>query len=300
MRVALISPDWGNSWKPSLTEAFESKRHEVYWATKPSDLASITFWADIVLSMWADETAIQLSNTLNKPFYTYIRAYEMFTDMPARINWKNTRGVLYCNNNTASIANKLLNEAYPPGLPKHIVHNWVDVDEYQFSEHVDGYKIAMLCDLNFKKNIPMALQILLELPEAYTLHIAGACQDASLMEYMSNLVVDSDIQHRVKMYNRIPHKDIVDFMSDKNYILSTSMREGCPMGILECMSMGVKPIVHNWPGAKDIFPEDIVFSKISEVIDILNKPYNSRNYRDLVEKNHGLNNARRVVDIVTN
>lgn len=301
MKIALAAPDWGNSWKPSLQKAFEDGGHEVRWVSDLSDLRLVYKWSDRCLSMWADQFAIEISNNYKKPFYTYLRAYEAFTEMPSKINWANVKGLFFCNWNTSKITERIFGETISksnPALLCHLVKNWIDVEKYPFKKRTNGTEIAMVCDLNFKKNIPLAIQIMAYLPDKYTLHIIGQCQDESLILYMSNLIVDLKLEKRIKMYDRRPHKDLPEFLEDKNYILSTSMREGCPMNILEAMSMGIKPIIHNWPGAKNLFPEH-VFSKITEVKGIIASTYMSGNYRDFISKNHGLDNAKRLVDVVT-
>ena len=303
MNILLLAPDWGNSWKPALQKAFEDEKHDVVWVDDIRRYRRLKYWYTCCLSMWADELAVLVSRETKKPFFTYIRAYEAFTDMPSRINWKNVKGLFCCNPNTANIVGKIFKKIISesnPNLLCHLVLNWIDASKYPFKQRKNGTKIAMVCDLNFKKNIPLAIQVLAELPEEYTLHIAGQCQDESLVMYMSNLILDLGLEKRVKMYNRIPHKEIPVFLEDKDYILSTSMREGCPMNVLEAMAMGIKPIVHNWPGAKNLFPAQHVFSKVSEVKGIIEGLYESASYRNLIFKNHSPDNARRVVEIVTN
>lgn len=302
MKVALVAPDWGNSWKPSLKKMFEEKGHEVRWISKRSELWVVYQWADACLSMWADELAIEISHVYQGPFYTYIRAYEAFTDMPLNIKWDKVKGLFFCNNNTSKIVEKDFGDEIDkqnPNMLCHIIPNWIDVDAYPLKERENGTEIAMIADLNFKKNIPLALQIIAYLNTDYHLHIVGACQDESLMIYMANLITDLRMEKQVTLYDRIPHKKIPEFLDDKNYILSTSMREGCPMNILEAMAMGIKPIIHNWPGAKNIFPEDYVFSGINKIDYILNIPYDSQYYRMLIKNNHSLDNARKIVKIVT-
>jgi glycosyltransferase involved in cell wall biosynthesis len=302
MKVILVAPAWGNGWQPTLTKAFEEAGHKAEWVHTESDYIRLKYWFDACLCMWADEAAVLLSQQIKKPFYTFIRAYEVFTELPSQINWSNVKKLFYCNQNTADIAAKIFSEtivAQTKNLDCFVIPNWIDIEQYPFKERDNNLSIAMVCDLNFKKNIPLAIQILAELPDKYTLHIAGQCQDESLVLYMENLILSLGLERRVKMYERMPHKDIPGFLANKSYILSTSMREGCPMNVLEAMAMGIKPVVHNWPGAKDIFPTENIFSKVSDVLSILESPYKSKDYRAMVENNHSLNNARKLVELVT-
>lgn len=301
MKIALLAPNWGNIWKPSLQKAFADAGHKARWFSTSQELGTARKWSDRCLSMWADQLAIEMSYTYDKPFFTYIRAYEAFTDMPASIRWDNVQGLFFCNNNTVGIVKNRFDAIIDQAnyrLMRHIVLNWIEIKKYPFKKRENGTKIAMVCDLNFKKNIPLAIQIMTGLPKEYTLDIAGRLQDFSLLLYLDNLVFDLGLGNRICIKDRIPHKKIPAFLDDKNYIMSTSMREGCPMNILEGMAMGLKPIIHNWPGAKDLFP-GYVFSDLSSFLPLLVGDYDSALYRGIVEKSHGLENAKKVVEIVT-
>jgi glycosyltransferase involved in cell wall biosynthesis len=59
------------------------------------------------------------------------------------------------------------------------------------------------------------------------------------------------------------------------------------MGILEAMSCGLKPVIHNFPGAKEIFPSGYLFNIAEEFCDrILSASYEPQQYRRLVEEKY--------------
>jgi 2-polyprenyl-3-methyl-5-hydroxy-6-metoxy-1,4-benzoquinol methylase len=80
-------------------------------------------------------------------------------------------------------------------------------------------------------------------------------------------------------------EDIPNWLKSMNYIISTSPWEGCPLNVIEAMACGVKPLIHHWQGAQELFPEEFVFNTVDECLSIVKDPiYNSEEIR-LVVKN---------------
>ena len=64
-------------------------------------------------------------------------------------------------------------------------------------------------------------------------------------------------------------------LRDVGYILSTSLRESCPVGVLEGVASGAVPVVREWPvfarlnAAHQLFPERFVFTTAAEAAKII-------------------------------
>ena len=230
------------------------------------------------------------------PMFTYIRHYEAFTTLPQQIDWSRIKGLFFCSPHVQQICNTKW--PYLKDVPQYVILNWMDTDEWRLkSDLTPNKKICMIGRLQTVKNFPLALQIMKHLPEDYTLDIAGAVQDESLIWYMQNFLEDNNLLDRVIFHDYV--KDIKGFLQDKTFILSTSYREGCPMNVLEAMSMGVKPIIHNWFGAKEIFGK-YVWDTIEEAVRlIMGGDYEPGEYREFVQHRHGIENATKVASIVS-
>jgi len=84
-------------------------------------------------------------------------------------------------------------------------------------------------------------------------------------------------------------KDVFGWLCDKHYIVSTSVIEGLPMGILEGMACGLKPVIHNYPGAEDVFSKEFLFDIAEQFCEqILSHDYESAKYRRYVEEKYSL------------
>jgi glycosyltransferase involved in cell wall biosynthesis len=122
---------------------------------------------------------------------------------------------------------------------------------------------------------------------SYHLHIAGKVQDASLEQYMRHIVQTLGLDSVVHFEGW--QEDIQTWLADKNYIICTSVIESQGMGILEAMAGGIKPVIHNFPGAQDTFGSEWLFTTPQEFCDqILAGEYQSSRYRAFVENRYSL------------
>jgi glycosyltransferase involved in cell wall biosynthesis len=84
-------------------------------------------------------------------------------------------------------------------------------------------------------------------------------------------------------------EDINSWLEDKHYIVSSSIGESQGMGLMEGMACGLKPIIHNFPGADQIFPSEFLFNISEEFCrQICSESYEPQRYRKFIEENYSL------------
>jgi glycosyltransferase involved in cell wall biosynthesis len=140
------------------------------------------------------------------------------------------------------------------------------------------------------KNPAFVLQCMQKLhymdPE-YRLFFGGLFQDETLEQYLRHMVGILGLGE-VVFFNG-PQEDVRSWLEDKHYIVSTSLIESQGMGLLEAMACGLKPVIHNFPGAEQIFPSGFLFNIAEEFCQhILSEQYESQTYRRFVEENYAL------------
>jgi glycosyltransferase involved in cell wall biosynthesis len=121
----------------------------------------------------------------------------------------------------------------------------------------------------------------------YRLFFGGIFQDQVTEQYIKHMVKALDLEDVIFFDGW--KEDVTEWLSDKHYIVSTSIIESQGMGILEGMACGLKPVIHNFSGAEQTFPREFLFN-ISEQFceQILSDQYEPEIYRKFVEDNYSL------------
>ena len=243
-------------------------------------------WADVVWIEWANHMALAASyiNKKNKKLFVRLHRYEAFTDYPLYINWENVDKIVF----VSDFMRKVL-EDRGVELNKEksqVIYNGVDIERFKFVPRNNGFNIGFVAHIIPRKNLHIAFEIikkLVEKDERYTLHIAGDFQDLMYERYLKHLIKVMNLEKNVVIYGWID--DIAKWWEDKNYLLSTSIHESFGYNIAEAMARGIKPIIHNFDGAEELYEKEFLFNSIDEAVEkITNKSYDSEYYRNYIIK----------------
>ena len=81
------------------------------------------------------------------------------------------------------------------------------------------------------------------------------------------------------------------FLEDMNYAICFSKKETFSYAIAEGMCKGLKPIIHDFYGAEDIWDKKYIWDTIDEAIKMtINDDYNPYEYRKYITDKYSLNN----------
>lgn len=255
-------------------------------------------WCNNIVKLWSDHFP-------QKKIITYLRRYELWDDNIRRIDFKNVHAVIFLNEFFQKTFTRILRDNQPRS--KWLIRNGIDLDEFPLREsvpHTNGsIKIAMVASIREIKNFPLAIQILAGLPSNYKIHSLGIFTDPyhanSLLAYADYL----GVLNRFIFYDKIPREAVPKWLEDKHFILSTSINEGNPNNVLEAMAMGIKPIIHAWPGAYEQFPREYIFRTVSEAVKMIkfsfgSLSYNPEKYRQWIEVHYSLNNIEKLREVI--
>jgi glycosyltransferase involved in cell wall biosynthesis len=264
---------------------------QVFDGDSEEQLVQLMNWSDISWFEWCTNLAVIGSN-MQKVCKNIVRLhrYEAYEDWPRQINWSNIDTLI-------TVGNKVTKQALfdkVPGLENMTnivdVPNGINLDKFQFADRPKGKNIALLANLRMVKNPALALQCMQKLkyidPE-YRLFFGGSFQDEVLEKYLNHMVDALDLRDVVYFDGR--QEDVSAWLRDKHYIVSTSICEGHPVGILEAMACGLKPVIHNFLGADQTFPDEYLFNIAEQFCEhILSDTYEPWKYRSFVEQNFTL------------
>jgi len=303
-KIAFFCGADGQTFLKEIVE-FTKQRFEVkvFEGQTESELYDLMKWSDISWFEWCTNLAVAGSKT-PKVCKNIIRLhrYEAYEAWPQQVNWDNIDILVTVGNN---VTRKTLISKVP-GLEGQTslitIPNGINLDKFEFANHNRGKNIAFLANLRMVKNPAFVLQCMQKLhyfDSGYRLFFAGGFQDEVLEQYLRHMVKSLGIGDAVFFDGR--QKDVNTWLQNKHYIVSTSICEGLPVGILEGMACGLKPVIHNFLGAEDIFPSEFLFNISEEFCEqILSGTYEPERYRKFVEEKYSLKNQlSKINDVFT-
>jgi len=250
-------------------------------------------WSDISWFEWCTNLAV-IASRLPKTCKNIIRLhrYEAYEQWPQQINWANIDILITVGN--SFVKNTLFNRIPNIGNQTSTVTipNGVNLEKFTFINRQRGKNIAFLTNLRMIKNPAFVLQCMQKLhyiDPQYRLFFAGDFQDTALKQYLKHMVDALELRDVVSFDGW--QDDVNSWLEDKHYIVSTSIIESQGMGLLEGMACGLKPVIHNFPGADQIFPSEFLFNISEEFCrQILSDTYEPERYCRFVEENYSLGN----------
>lgn len=268
---------------------------KVCYSTNVQEIDTTITWSNIVWLEWANELTINLTNhpeNILKDKYTICRlhSYEAFEGFAGKINWTNISDLIFV---AEHIKNIVIQQV--PDLPKlvnniHIIPNGIDLAKFSFKDRNRGKNIAFVGSLNSKKGPMLLLHAFRELVQrdnGYRLFMAGEVQDGRYPLYFSQMMQEMGLESNIQFDGWT--KNINSWLEDKQYIICTSVLEGHPVGLMEAMARGLKPLIHNFVGARGIYPEKFIWNTIPEFVRMaMEDNYDSTEYRSFIESNYSL------------
>ncbi|SHJ49516.1 Glycosyltransferase involved in cell wall bisynthesis [Hathewaya proteolytica DSM 3090] len=246
-------------------------------------------WADICWFEWCDELIAygsKLELAREKKIICRLHSYEAFTEHPSNVKWNSVDKLII---DTKHINDVVLTSFQK--IPKdkvNIIPVGVNEGKYKFEKREKGFNLAYVGYINYKKGPMLLIQLISELvkiDKKYKLHIAGKFQDYRDVLYFNQMIKEMNLSDNIIHYGWVD--DINKWLIDKNYIISTSLLEGQHLSVMEGMSKGIKPVIHNFVGAKEIYDKKYVWNTIDEAVEIIKShKYNSSEYREYVVKNY--------------
>ena len=291
-KVAFFCGGDGMTFLDEIVE-FTKQRFEVslFEGQTKEELYDLMKWSDISWFEWCTNLAV-IGSKQPKVCKNIIRLhrYEAYEQWPQLVNWANIDTLVTVGN--SFVMDALLRRV--PYLESQTniatIPNGVNLEKFAFTNRPRGKNIAFLSNLRMVKNPAFVLQCMQKLhyidPE-YRLFFGGLFQDETLEQYLRHMVDTLDLRNVVFFDGW--QKDVRSWLEDKHYIVSTSIIEGKPVGLLEAMACGLKPVIHNFPGASQTFPSEYMFNIAEEFCEhILSEQYEPQKYRRFVETNYAL------------
>lgn len=297
LKVLMHNPDWGNRWKDYIKDELGCYDLRTSNTNVINELVEQSEDRDVLISMWCSQTVGVWSQLLpQKKIITYLRRFELWSDKFMKsIDFNHVDAMIWVNDYYAEKFHQIIPHN---GIKHYIIPNGINLNEWQLRKDYDPYKIALVASMKHVKNIPLAAQILYELPEKYHIHHIGLHTEnftGELFSYVDAL----GLSDRWHWEPRVESDKVQDWLKDKAFLLNPSINEGNPNCVIEAMAMGIKPIIHAWPGAYGQFPTSLIFRNVKEACDlILNGHQQPEFYRKWVEDRFTIKNFKMLHQVI--
>lgn len=287
MRIAIF--DQVHKFLGDLSAHWAAQGHEI--KRENTFNPALVHWADVTFFEFC-EGSVQIASDPENHFWDAnpqpkdknivcrIHDIDIWAGGPSFVKWNWVNNAIFVSDYMRKICN--LNEEDPN--PKvHTISHGINLDRFKFAERSPGKKIAWAGNICQHKCVELALQVLIENPE-YELHLAGNGYKTWEENYVKEFVARNNLNFTY--YGHVANID--EWLEDKNFMLLTSFKEAFSFIVGESMAKGIKPIIHNFAGAEDIWDKKYIWNKISEVRPMLEGDYNSQEYRDYVAQKYPL------------
>ena len=186
----------------------------------------------------------------------------------------------------------------------HTIQCGVNLDRYSFAQRGKGLDVAIVSEKWTSKGTDLILQVALQLTRMnpnYKFHWLGKWSDhewekAYMMEFIAHHNLNFNFTDWIEADNAVD-----TFLEDKNYLLHGSHKEAFSYATAEAMAKGIKPVVHRFYGADDVWP-DMTWDSIDEAVwMITNAKYDSKSYRQyLIDHGYDLESVMQKIEEVIN
>ena len=249
-------------------------------------------WADLIWLEWADELTVALTNhpTLldGKRVICRLHSHEALAGYAEKIKWERICDLIFVAEHSKDIVLQQIPDLLNRVNNVHIVPSGVCLDRLRFKDRASGTNLAFFGHINYKNESILLLHAFRELIQVdgkYHLFIGENFQDDRYKLYFGQMIKEMGLEKNIHMDGLI--EDARSWLDDKHYIVCTGVLEGHPIGFMEAMACGLRPVIHNFIGANRIFPEKYLWNTIPEFVHrVTEENYDSLEYRRFIEKNY--------------
>ncbi|MCP5003466.1 MAG: glycosyltransferase, partial [Planctomycetes bacterium] len=294
-KIAVLCLPGLESFLGGIVDFFEIQYEvKTCYSHNQQEIESTVQWADLVWLEWANELTISITNhkTLlnNKKVICRLHSYEALAGFVDKIMWEKIDALIFVAAHVKDIVQHQIPALSDRVKNIHLVPNGINLKKFPFKERVRGKNLAFLGHISFKKG-PMlllhAFRELVQIDSRYRLFIAGDFQEPRYRLYFNQMVNEMCMGDNVCIDGCV--EDVSSWLDDKDYVVCTSVLEGHPVGVMEAMACGIKPLIHNYVGARGSFPGRYIWNTIPEFVEMaVEGDLRSLEYRQFIETNFSL------------
>ncbi|MEA5667181.1 glycosyltransferase [Stenotrophomonas sp. MH1] len=236
-------------------------------------------WADVLVAEWAMQNAVFLSRNKRAGQRLLVRLHlqERGTSYPERIDYANVDAMIFVG---AHIMDECVAKFHMPRRICYVVGNYVDVDAYSLPKFGGSqFNLGIIGTAPRRKRLDLALdtlEILVKRDARYMLRVKGQSPadiawlwgrvvEREYYEALYERVNSGELRHRVVFDPQ--GRDVPQWLKMVGFVLSPSDFESFHMAVAEGAASSAIPVVWNWTGVNDIYPELSPVASAAEAAD---------------------------------
>ncbi|MFF3398194.1 glycosyltransferase family 1 protein [Streptomyces sp. NPDC002659] len=240
-------------------------------------------WADTVFLDWCVAPAVMLTtiDPGDTRIVVRLHSYEAFTRWPHLVDFSRVDDLIYVADHVQDLTTALVPQLRGPDAPRtHMIDNAMDLSAFNRAKPADArFNLGLIGVSQVAKDPLWAIDVLERVrkqDERYRLLLVGGDMDPKtsratkdyLKEFERQLepLVESGAVVRLG-----PTDDVPSALTSIGTILSSSVREGCHVGLMEGAASAAVPVVRDWPfyagrehSARTLYPEGWVVGSPEE------------------------------------
>ena len=285
MRICSFS-NWGTKFLGMINDYWRQQGHEVRYAMGYDP--AWHEWSDLCFVDVGDNNSQVASRQRfpNSRLVIRVIDIEAWVGQPGGVQWENADVCIFGAKHIEELVRSYVN--FPPNVQVVHIPFGVDLSKWTFRERDGkGKKVACVAHQWTAKGLPLLFQVMAKLGPGWELHTLGTKSKGDVWQFR---YYDHIIKHLGIDYHYTERVDDVDaWLDDKDFHILASMKESFGYSSAEAAAKGIKPLVHRYWRAEDVWPESWIWDTVDQCADmILNQPYNSIQYRDVIEQTYSL------------
>lgn len=287
-KVAFFRCGTGDGGSLAETCAFVERRFQMeFWEDQTLEgMTQLLHWSDIAWFDGGGEMVVEASRTPHAgKIILSLRRSDVRDDWVKQVCWESVDILMQMG--SPAVEHALLEHV--PDIRNRtrlvVIPNGVNLDRCSFQQRQRGKHLACMGWLSMEANPAFLLQCMQKLhyvDSDYRLSFAGRFESPVLEQYVRHMVQTLGLVDVVS-FTSYPG-DLNAWLADKHFIVSSGIGEDQLETLLIGMAGGLKPVVHNFPGAQMLFPPECLFNISEEFCEqVIGREYDPAKYRRFVE-----------------
>jgi len=278
-----------------VQQRFQTKFYEGH---NPDGIGPLMQWSDIAWFDGGGDMAVVASRRGGPKVIVSVRGSDVRDRWAKEVRWENVSVAVPIGSSAVEEALR----AQVPDLRQRtrlaVVPNGVNLRRYPLRRRDRGKHLACLGCLTLEANPAFLLQCMQKLhylDAGYRLSFSGTFESPVLEQYMQYMIRTLDLTRVISF--EPPPGDLNAWLSDKHFLVAGGIGEDQVGALLTGMACGLKPVVHNFPGADKLLPPQYLFNIAEQFCEqVLSRDYQPQEYRRLVELRYPLEPQLKTVE----